>query len=394
MALEVEVRERLDEITVIEPDWVALHERSGARLPFSAPEWGLTWLQHFAASGPDSPLLLEVREAGELVGVAACYRHRMRGGLSRVQPAGAGVEWIGPFEVPSLLAAPGRGRDVARVVVDRLCRLEPAWDWANVALGEGAPWLEPEWLPDPGFTSMVRHVVGAVVVDLRVERPEDVLSGHRNLKESLRRARNRLTKEFGADGWQVRRHTQTSEVDAAFGRLARLHAERAEAQGHREAHRNVFASPRALAYVADVVHRLARRDRVCVYEVEAGGEVIAAQLVLRTATASYTSVSGVSDAGWRFSSVTHLLWTALADAHALGHVEINLSIGPNQAKLRWSPEVRHYPDHVVLGPRRRSRTAYLAAQTAAAVRSYREAVQAHGRPSGDAPAKAGSAAQA
>ena len=377
MTLVLRVLGDLDEVRAIEHEWADLHEAAGARLPFSAPEWGLTWLEHFAVSGPDSPLVVEVREDGLLIGLAACYRHRMRGGLNRVQPVGTGVEWVGPFEVPSMLAAAGRGRDVARVVVERLCRLEPAFDWANVALGESAPWLEPEWLPAPSFTSMVRHVVAAVVVDLEVERPEDVLVGHRNLKESLRRARNRLTREYGAEGWEVRRHTKVDAVDAAFGRLVDLHRERAAAEQHREVHRDVFDSPRALAYVRDVVHRLASRDRVRVYEVHAGDEVLAAQLVLTTKTTSYSSVSGVSERGWRFSAVTHLQWTALLDAHAAGHRELNLSIGPNQAKLRWSQDVRHQPDYVVVGPRRRSRAAYLAAQTAAAVRTYREAVQAH-----------------
>ena len=388
MALETSVLTRLDQVRAIEGEWAALHDASGARLPFSAPEWGITWLEHFAASGPDSPLVVEVREDGRLLGLAACYRHRMRGGLNRVQPVGTGAEWIGPFEVPSVLAAESRGRDVARAVVEALCGLDPAFDWANVGLGESAPWLEPEWLPS-GFTSMVRHVVGAVVVDLGVPRPEDVLVGHRNLKESLRRARNRLTKEYGADGWEVRRHTEPDAVAAAFAGLVRLHRERAAAEQHREIHADVFASPRALAYVSEVVLRLARRDRVRLYEVAAGEEVLAAQLVLTTATASYSSVSGVSERGWRFSSVTHLQWTGLVEAHAAGHRELNLSIGPNQAKLRWSSDVRHQPDYVVVGPRRRSRTAYLAAQTAASVRAYREAVQAH--PEQDRPARKGRA---
>ena len=394
MTLEVGVLRHLDQVEELAAEWVVLHESAGATLPFSAPEWALTWLRHFTGPGPDRPLVVEVREDGGLVGVAALYEHRMRGGLVRLQPVGTGVEWVGPFEVPSVLAAAGRGRDVGRAVVDHLCRMQPGWDWANVALGEAASWLEPEWLPDPSFTSMVRHVVGAVVLDLRVERPEDVLVGHRNLKESLRRARNRLTKEFGPDGWRVHRHERPEDVDPALGRLMRLHGERAEAEGHREKHRDVFASPRVRAYVADVVHRLALRDRVRVYEVEADGEVLAAQLVLRTATAGYASVSGVSDQGWRFSSVTHLLWQAVVDSHAAGHSELNLSIGPNQAKLRWSDAVRHYPDYVVLGPRRRSRTAYLAAQTAASVRSYGEAVRAHGAPKGAPAAEKGTTPQA
>ncbi|RYZ26747.1 MAG: hypothetical protein EOP01_08610, partial [Propionibacteriaceae bacterium] len=177
MTLEVTVLRHLDRVEELAPAWAALHEAAGARLPFSAPEWSLTWLRHFTGPGPDRPLVVEVREDGALVGVAPLYEHRMRGGLVRLQPVGTGVEWIGPFEVPSMLAAAGRGRDVGRAVVEHLCGIEPGLDWANVALGEAASWLEPEWLPDLSFTSMVRHVVGAVVLDLRVAKPEDVLVG-------------------------------------------------------------------------------------------------------------------------------------------------------------------------------------------------------------------------
>lgn len=206
MTLEVTVRESLDDADGLIQEWTQLHESSGTRIPFSAPEWAWTWLEHFATSD-DTPVLYEVREDDRLIGVAPYYRHRMPAGLSRLQPVGTGLEWIGPYELPSMLALPDRGREVARAVVEQVCRQQPDWDWTNVSLGDTAHWLEPEWLPGPAFTSLTKRVVGAVVVDLEVSAPEEVLRGRRNLKESLRRARNRLTSAFGADGWSVRLST-------------------------------------------------------------------------------------------------------------------------------------------------------------------------------------------
>lgn len=373
MTTEVTVQHRPDDLAELVPEWTDLHESSGTRMPFSAPEWALTWLQHFGDDEHNRPVVFVIRESGKLIGVAPYYRHRMPGGLARLQQAGTGVEWIGPFEVPAMLAAPNRGRDVARAVVDRMCELDPSWDWANVSLGDAAHWLEPEWLPDPSFTSLVKRTTAAVVVDLQVPRPEDVLTGHRNLKESLRRARNRLNAEFGPEGWTVCTTSTPQEVGPAFQRLIRLHEERSRAEGRRESHRNVFASPRATSFVAEVVNLLALRDRVRVYELVAGDVVLAAQLVLRTKTATYSSVSGLSDVGWRFSVVTHLQWNALVDAHGAGHAEMNLSIGPNQAKLRWSKLVRYHPEFVIVGPRPVSRAAYSGAQVASSLRSYSEA---------------------
>jgi CelD/BcsL family acetyltransferase involved in cellulose biosynthesis len=258
-------------------------------------------------------------------------------------------------------------------VVDEICREADPWDWANIAAGEVAPWFEPEWLPSSSYTELVKHVLAATVIDLGIPRVEEVLVGRRNVKESIRRAKNRLTKAYGSDGWSVERIADPAAVVPAFQRLVRLHEERSRAVSHSESHVNVFASPTVLAYVADVVQQLAARDRVSIYELVTDGELIASQLILHTTTASYSSVSGISEKGWPFSAVTYLQWHAIRHAYELGHSEFNLSIGPNQAKLRWSNQVRYFPDFVVIGPRRRSRVASTGAQLWSSVAAYRAA---------------------
>ena len=381
MPLAATVHRTLESVSALSGEWAALHASSGSRLPFNGPEFALTWLQHF--TGPDDvPVVFEVRDGPRLVGMAPYYQHRMRGGLSRLQPVGTGLEWIGPYEVPAMLAEAGRGREVARAVVQEMCREPVAWDWVNVALGEAAPWFEPEWLPDPDFTFLVKHLVGAVVLDLTGGPVEELLFGRRNVKESIRRAKNRLNSAYGSEGWSVARVTGPAEVSEALTRLVRLHESRSKAQTHREHHVNVFESPAVLTYLRDVVGQLAERRMVSIYELRAGEERLASQLIWHTQTASYSSVSGISEAGWPFSPVTYLQWSAIQDAHAAGHREMNLSIGPNQAKLRWTNEVRYFPDFVVVGPRRRSKGAYPGAHLWSALSAYREAVRTRERPDG------------
>jgi CelD/BcsL family acetyltransferase involved in cellulose biosynthesis len=375
MDLHTTEHRQLTPVLGLVEEWQALHEASGDTNPFSGPDWAVTWLEHFAGE-QHQPFVVEVRDGDRLVGVAPLYRRTaLRGRATILQPIGTGNPWIGPYEVPSILAAPGCGRDVARAVVGRLCEEPEAWDWSQLVLGSAAPWLEPEWLPDWSFTLVERRVRAAVVLDLSAG--TDVYSGRRNLKESFRRARNRLTRDFGADGWSVRRVNEAAEVTAAFDRLVGLHGERAELGQGRPVHADVFADPRVRAYLRAVVERMGRRGCASFYELLIGGDVVASQLVLHTSSASYSSVSGVSERAWPYSAVTYLQSLAVKDAQDAGQRQMNLSIGPNQAKLRWTDQIRSTIEFGIVGPRQRSRLLYLGQEAAGVVLSYREARRAH-----------------
>ena len=357
-------------------EWQALHDASGDTNPFSGPDWAATWLDHFSGDGRHEPFVLEVRDGDRLVGVAPLYRRTaLRGQASIIQPIGTGDPWIGPFELPSILAAPGTGQQVARAVVGQLGEAAGSWDWSTLVLGPAAAWLAPEWLPDWSFTLVERRVRAAVVLDLSPD--TDVYAGRRNLKESFRRARNRLTRDFGADGWSVRRVTTADEVPAAFDRLAGLHGERSELREGRPVHADVLADPRVRSFLASVVARLAVRGAVSVYELLIGDDVVASQLVLHTTSASYSSVSGAATQAWPYSAVTYLQSLAVKDAQDAGHTRMNLSIGPNQAKMRWTGQVESHVEFGIVGPRRRSRLLYLGLDAYGVLASYREARRAH-----------------
>ncbi|WP_180357589.1 GNAT family N-acetyltransferase [Streptomyces sp. NP160] len=377
MELQTTVHRELPAVRALAAEWQSLHETSGATNPFTGPDWALPWLERFVHDTRHTPFVVEVRSGDRLVGVAPSYLRSVGRGLARaVQPVGTGDVWVGPYELPGLLTAQGLERDATRAVVRALCAEHADWDWAHLLLGggSGAPWLEPEWLPDWSFTVQQRRTRGNVEVDLTVD---DVYAGRRNLKESFRRARNRLTRDLGADRWSVTRTTDPAEVGGALARLAVLHGSRAGLRDGRPVHADVLLDPRVLDLLHDVVGRMARRKAVSVYELALEGTVEAALLVLHTDTASYSSLSGVAERAWPYSAVTHLQSVAVEDARAAGHRVFDLSCGPNQAKLRWSSQVRTATEFTLLSPRRRSQALHLAVSGHAVWASYREARRAH-----------------
>ena len=122
---------------------------------------------------------------------------------------------------------------------------------------------------------------------------------------------------------------------------------------------------------------MAERGHVSVYELLVDGEVTASQLILHTATASYSSISGAAEKIWPYSAVTYLQSQAVADAQAAGHERMCLSVGPNQAKLRWTGKVETHTEFGLVGPRTRSQLLYLGVETSESIVSYRSARRAH-----------------
>jgi CelD/BcsL family acetyltransferase involved in cellulose biosynthesis len=121
----------------------------------------------------------------------------------------------------------------------------------------------------------------------------------------------------------------------------------------------------------EAVTKLAAHGRAELLTLDVAGIARAALLVLRAPGASYLAASGVDPDWWHTSPVTLLQWTAMCRAVARGDSEVNLSMGPDVAKLRWSEQVVPHMEFVVCGPRTRSRlllTGYAALGTVAGMR--------------------------
>ncbi len=370
---------RFAQFATLESDWRALADEAAPLNPYASPDWTLTWLRHAAAESELS--VLTIRRGPRLIGLAPFYLRDL-GGLARLARTAqlAGTGRLGALtELPQVLAAPGETRRVLRAVVGHWLARSDEWDWLELPLTADQGWFEPQWLGESRSVSgLVQHKTtrAAVVLPLPAPGPDAPDSPasplrpliKRNVWESVKRARHRLDR--AGRPWAITVHSSPGAVRAVLPDLRRLHAARSQTAGAR-VHPDVLADPRRRAFFADAVHRMAASGRAEVLTLDVAGVPVAALLVLRSRSAAYLALSGLDPRWWEVGPVTLLQYTAMERALDRGDVEVNLSIGPDISKLRWSERVVQHPAFVVCGPRARSRallSGYAAVAAVAAVR--------------------------
>jgi len=360
----------LPEARAFAAEWAELAETAGARNPFSHPDWLMPWAERFLAPG-EQVWLLAARRHGQLVGVAPFYRRSWGPGLAHsVQLWGTGRH-SDLTELPQLLLDQESPRMVARALVTRLCAEASGWDWATVPL-EDPLWLEPEWLPRGGEVMVLAKTVRPCVV-LPVDQSRPPVK--RNLRESLRRARNRLDRAYPG-AWVITRATTRDDLISALPDLARLHQDRSHLAG-RKRHPNLVAQEADWSFLSAAVTASAERGGASLYRLLARGETLAALLALHTREGTYFLLSGMSRKAWEFSPTTLLQGHAIDDAVALGHHWVNLSTGPDSAKLRWSEKLVLSPEFVLIPNRLYSRVAFGAYWQASAAAEIRRERRRH-----------------
>jgi CelD/BcsL family acetyltransferase involved in cellulose biosynthesis len=361
----------LDEARVLTAEWAKLAETGGARNPLCHPDWLVPWAERFLRPS-EQVWLLAARRGDRLVGVAPFYRRTWGRGLAHSAQLWGTGRHADLVELPQLLLDQEQPRAVARALVDRLCGKVSAWDWAAVPL-ENPLWFEPDWLPRDGeLTVLTKIVRPSVVLSLG---PDGPMAMKRNVRESVRRARNRLDRAYPA-GWSVVRATDRPDLPDALADLAVLHADRSRMAGKKR-HPDVLGLDSDRAFLSAAATASADRGGVCIYRLLVHGEAAAALLVVRSRDCSYFLFSGMSERAWEFSPVTLLQACAIEDAADLGHRVVNLSTGPDAAKLRWSEEVQLSAEFVLTPARLRSRMAFWAYWQAAAAAELRRERHRH-----------------
>jgi CelD/BcsL family acetyltransferase involved in cellulose biosynthesis len=343
--IDVTVTSSLDEARAFGVEWAKFADQAGGSNPFVHPDWMLPWAERFVGRG-EQVYLFAARQDGRLVGVAPFYRRSWGPGLAHSMQLWGTGRHSDLTDMPGLLVDQTQPRNVTRALVGSLCAQSKSWDWAHVPLHHSL-WFEPDWLPKGGAIIALAGTVRASVV--RTVGELGSLPVKRNVRESLRRARNRLTRDF-AGRWTVDRATSRTDVLNAMTDLQILHAARSRMIG-KEIHPNVLRDDADASYLRAVVATAADRDGVCIYRLLVDDRAIAALLVLRTPETSYLLLSGMSQEAWDYSVVTLLQGCVMDDARKLGHRHVNLSTGPNTAKLRWSEEILVHPEFVLVPDR-------------------------------------------
>lgn len=358
----VSVVRTLDELEALRPEWRMLYEEARPGNPFADPDWLKAWAERFV--DPGELYVVTVRDRDEVTAVAPFFRMSRRIGprrrLTRLQPLGTGHHWR-LTELPEILLQRGLERSLLREIVGFLAHHERDWDWAQITLTPRHGWIEPQWLPEsrPGAGNVLMHKATRPCVVLPLpERPEALDARlKRNVKEALRRARNRLATS-GLD-WSIECASEGEELAEAVRAAIRLHQGRAALDG-RPRHSDYVPDPADHEFLADAVERLAGAGNAHVYTLVIDGEVAAAQVVLRGHGTLFFSLSGLDPRWWDMNALPLLLHRAMTDGIDLGDRLANLSVGPSVAKLRWSEQLELHQDFILVGARRLSRLAFSA----------------------------------
>ena len=174
----------------------------------------------------------------------------------------------------------------------------------------------------------------------------------RNVRQSVRRAINRLAREGHA--WSVDLPDDAGAFTRALDILVALHHARAELRD-KVSHRNYLKDAADGAFLRDAAERMFRAGHLTIPVLRVAGKPVAGSLLLHANGSTFVSLSGSDPAWWWYSMGTLLMAQCLGHAIDHGDTTVNLSIGPDEAKLRWSTRIDLYQDFILVGPRWHSR---------------------------------------
>jgi CelD/BcsL family acetyltransferase involved in cellulose biosynthesis/glycosyltransferase involved in cell wall biosynthesis len=343
----------------VEPEWLELFERSATRNPFAHPAWIRAWLATFARA--HDALVVTARRGGELVGVAPFYRRSYGVGPTSVtclHVAGSSVPASDPLtEMSEILTLDDGRRRIIRALLNHVAQEHASGiDWLGLCLPPWQGWFDDEWLPEQwqarGAFAIHKDVRPFVVLPLPGSWEQLTLK--RNLKEAIRRSKNRLaaldspTEIVFAEGEAAAR---------AIERIQELHSSRAVLRGHLD-HDDYFATDAVSRFARTAATGLAATGHAAGALLTVGDTAIAGRVVLRAGGGAFLSFSGADPEHWALGASTALIVACIRRAIEQGDRSVNFSINPDGAKLRWSEEIEQHNEFLVVGPSRRAQRAF------------------------------------
>ena len=223
-----------------------------------------------------------------------------------------------------------------REIVTTTLAADTGAHWIETSVTPAMAWFEPQWVKGTDCpVAFHRHQLSraSVIVPLDGAWLTTRSGLKRNVKESLGRSKNRIAKD--GRPWAVHSHTDTID-DEVVCRFLDLHRSRAAQDQSTSHHPDAFSDPARRAMMRTVLPALGRQGRARILELELGGRIVAAQLVLHAPGLTYIHSSGFTADVWDLGPVTFLQSEAISAAADRGERWINMSPGPNVAKLRWS----------------------------------------------------------
>lgn len=348
-----------EELRGIEAEWLELFGRSLTRNPFAHPAWVTSWLRHFVGD-ERRRLVLTARSGGELMGVAPFYKRTYRLGPIRaqcLQIAGGSPRPEDPLtEMSEILVARERWRTTMRALVQHVIVGNiGSYDWIGLTMTPEQGWFDDEWVPEAwqrrGAFAAHKGIRPFVLLPLPASWEELALK--RNLKEAIRRSKNRLA---ALDGSSEVVFAEGEAVPEAVRRVQALHRRRAAMRDHLP-HSDYFDDEAYARFARDASAGLAATGHASVALCHVDANPVAGRVVLRAHGDVFLSFSGVDPAYWHLGAATALIVASIREAISRRERTLNLSLNPDPAKLRWSNQLEFHNEFLVVAPSRRARAA-------------------------------------
>jgi CelD/BcsL family acetyltransferase involved in cellulose biosynthesis len=327
---KVTVVKTAEEAEQIASEWSALWERCPNATTFQRPEWIISWIDTFR---PQEPLILEIRENGELVGVAPFLIYEE--GSQRI----LGLMGGGVSDYLDILVEPDRCQQTLSEIMAFITQSEFCWDVLNLTDLPATSRLL-EFAADSGLKPSHHDICTELVLPSGVEHLKNVISKHKY--ENLRNARSRMRRSGEGQIELATRETLYEFLDALF----ELHAMRWKEFGES----GVLADPHIQAFHRKVAPELLDRAVLRFYGLRLEGRLVATLYSFFEREAVYCYLQGFDPAYASLSAGTLLLGAVIEDAISEGKKRVDFLRGQESYKYSWG--VKDVPTCRIVAPRR------------------------------------------
>ena len=339
--MDVDVVRGDAEFEALSTGWTDLYRRVPQALPFQSYPWNRAWWAHFSRQSffrKDDRFILAFRLDGRLVGVLPMVHTRFGLGPLTV------YRYLRPFgsdpnltEIRTPLVEPDCSAQVLERCIGLLHKDRPLFGLHQLVAPAGL--LRPLLESHGNYKVVASRVIEDFVLELEAPWPSFLKNRKRNIRESVRHCYNSLLR----DGLrhQLRVLSDSEDVLAHLTHFFALHGNRSKVRGS-VAHPDYFASDRHQSFLKTLIQRSA--GTACplhMFQLMLNDQVVAIRLGFVVNDELYFYYSGYDTAYARYSVMTTLVAEVMRWAMDRGVKRINLSVGRDVSKTRWSPaEIR------------------------------------------------------
>jgi CelD/BcsL family acetyltransferase involved in cellulose biosynthesis len=337
----------------LEHEWRALHERSGARSPFTTWTWMFGWWMEIGRPAGYELRIHAVRAADRLVGVGAFYVEEERFNTRVLHNLGdtlVGSEYL------DVLCDPEHAEAAVDAIASMIASADDLDAGKLVDLDEGSRFVAALRRGHPGLLGLECAIDERLpYVELRGSIEAFSASLSSNMRYNLKRKEKKLQKEYPAA--RVTIVDRPDEIADNLELLFRLHARRWESKGQT----GNFVRPDVRAFHRRVAPKLLETGRLRLYRLDLDDGKVAAMLYcLRTGNREFYLQAGMDPSFEGVSAGFCLMKRVIEGCAKDGLLEFDMLRGTEGYKSHWAS--KEHVTHSVRFARRTAKGALWASQ--------------------------------